>query len=293
MRALALTIRREQSGKTVKDVLRRELNLSSHQLARLKRRPDGILLNGAPVFVTHPVEAGDVLQIEIGDPPARAIAPLDIPLHVVYEDEDLLILDKSAGMAVHASSLTPDTPTVAGALAGRWEEGFIFHPVNRLDKGTTGLMAVARSGYVHDRLRLQLHSGEFSREYLAVARGHPEPPCGRIDLPIGRDESSAIRRCIRPDGDRAVTVYETLRRTERHSLIRLLPETGRTHQLRLHLASVGHPLEGDWLYGEGDSPLIGRPALHSHVLHLRHPITGEALRFTSPLPPDMESLLLI
>ena len=293
MRTLAFTISREQSGKTVKEVLCRKMGLSSHQLARLKRRPDGILLNGAPAFVTRSVEAGDVLQIEIGDPPAQAIAPLNIPLHVAYEDVDLLILDKSAGMAVHASSLTPDTPTVAGALAARWGERFIFHPVNRLDKGTTGLMAVAKSSYIHDRLRRQLHSGEFYREYLAVARGYLKPPCGRIDLPIGRDESSAIRRCIRPDGDRAATVYETVRRTGRYSLVRLLPQTGRTHQLRLHLASVGHPLEGDWLYGEGDSPLIGRPALHSHVLYLRHPITGEALRFTAPLPPDMESLLLI
>lgn len=290
MRTLCLIMDSHQAGKTVKAILRGELGLSTHQLARLKRRPKGLLLNGAPVFVTHTVSAGDRLEVEIGDPPAQPIAPVPIPLDVIYEDEDLLILNKSAGMAVHASSLTPNTPTVAGALAFRWGSSFVFHPVNRLDKGTTGLMAVAKNGYVHDRLRRQLHEG-LRREYLAVVIGVPAPAAGRIDLPIGREENSLLKRCIRSDGSRAITDYETLQTAGRYSLVRLCPQTGRTHQLRLHMSAIGCPLEGDWLYGEGDSPQIARPALHSYRLCLSHPITGAPLSFTAPLPPDMETLL--
>ena len=159
MRAITITVSPEQAGRTVKDILRRELDLSTHQLARLKRRETGLLKNGQRAFVTETVAAGDTLQVEIGDEPGGYVQPLDVPISIVYEDEDLAVVDKSAGMAVHFSSLVPETPTVAGALAHRWGPDFVFHPVSRLDKGTTGLMLVAKSGYIHDRLRRQLHTG--------------------------------------------------------------------------------------------------------------------------------------
>lgn len=240
------------------------------------------------------VHTGDVLTVETGDhrPPKLLPTPGDWPLPVVWEDGHLLVVNKPAGMTAHASNFVPDTPTVAGALAYVRGADFIFHPVNRLDKGTTGLMVVAKSGYVHDLLRRTLHSERFYREYRGVCIGTPNPPSGTIDAPIGRDETSTIRRCIRSDGAAAVSHYEVLSVQKTGlSLVKLQPETGRTHQLRLHMASIGHPLAGDWLYGTEDTALIARPALHSYALRLLHPVTGELLELTAPLPEDMRRLV--
>lgn len=203
----------------------------------------------------------------------------------------MLIVNKPAGMTAHASNFLPGTPTVAGALA--WTRGadFIFHPVSRLDKGTTGLMVVAKSGYVHDLLRRALHTQAFRREYRAVCLGCPAPERGTVDAPIGRDESSAVARRVRPDGAGAVSHYEVLAKGEGMSLLALRPETGRTHQLRVHMAHLGCPLAGDWLYGTEDPGLIPRPALHSCALTLAHPVTGEQLEVSAPLPEDMQKLL--
>ncbi|MBR4869860.1 MAG: RluA family pseudouridine synthase, partial [Oscillospiraceae bacterium] len=160
-----------------------------------------------------------------------------------------------------------------------------------LDRGTSGLMLVAKCSYLHDQLRRALHTENLHREYLGIAEGFLSPPVGTIDLPIGRDETSLLRRCIREDGLPALTKYETVQTTHRFSLLRLLPVTGRTHQLRLHLSAMSHSLAGDWLYGTEDRALITRPALHSAFLRFTHPITGESLSFSAPLPADMEALL--
>lgn len=166
-----------------------------------------------------------------------------------------------------------------------------IHPVNRLDRGTTGLMVVAKSGYIHDQLRRRLHSGDFFRSYLAICVGAPEPPQGTIALPIGRAPGSAIRRQIDPAGQSARTDYRLLRVRSGLSLVALMPWTGRTHQIRVHMAAIGCPLAGDWLYGTEDCGLIPRPALHAVRLALTHPVTGEHLSFTAPLPGDMKLLL--
>lgn len=241
-----------------------------------------------------PVHTGDVLTVQTGDqrPPRAAPTPGDWPLPIAWEDGHLLVVNKPAGMAVHASSLQPDTPTVAGALAYMRGSDFIFHPVSRLDKGTTGLMVIAKSGYVHDLLRRTLHTGDFYREYRGVCIGCPQPLKGTVDAPIGRDETSLVRRCIRSDGVPAVSHYEVLSVQKNGlSLLKLVPETGRTHQLRLHMAYIGCPLAGDWLYGTEDQALISRPALHSCTLHLTHPVTGETLHLTAPLPEDFQRLV--
>ena len=166
-----------------------------------------------------------------------------------------------------------------------------IHPVNRLDRGTTGLMVVAKSGYIHDQLRRRLHSGDFFRSYLAICVGAPEPPQGTIALPIGRAPGSAIRRQIDSAGQSARTDYRLLRVRSGLSLVALMPWTGRTHQIRVHMAAIGCPLAGDWLYGTEDRGLIPRPALHAVRLAFTHPVTGEHLSFTAPLPGDMKLLL--
>ncbi len=293
METITKTITSEEDGSTVRHILKARLHFSSHAVSRLTRAENGILVNGRHARTVDILRAGDVLTVETGDhrPPKVEVVPGDWPLPIVWEDGHLLVVNKPAGMTAHASNFLPDTPTVAGALAWKRGTGFIFHSVNRLDKGTTGLMVVAKSGYVHDRLRRSLHTPEFIREYRAVCVGCPEPRSGVISAPIGRDETSAIARMVRPDGLPAVSHYDVLAQQGPLSLLRLIPETGRTHQLRVHMASIGCPLAGDWLYGTEDLSLIARPALHSYALTLTHPVTGEVLRLTAPIPGDMVRLV--
>lgn len=293
MEVLTYTVPPEEDGVCVRHILKAKLHFSTHAVARLTRAENGITVNGAHARTVDPVHTGDVVAVRSDDlrPPKVLPTPGDWPLPIVYEDAHLLILNKPAGMTAHASNFLPDTPTVAGALAYQRGTAFIFHVVNRLDKGTTGLMAVAKSGYIHDRLRRMLHSEGFRREYRAVCVGCPEPPVGIIDAPIGRDETSTVRRTVRPDGQYAVSRYEVLSTRNGLSLVKLLPETGRTHQLRVHMAYIGHPLAGDWLYGTEAPALIPRPALHACALTLTHPVTGEVLHFTAPIPEDMQALI--
>ena len=293
METITKIISPEESGSTVRHILRAHLHFSSHAISRLTRSETGILVNGARARTTRVLETGDILVVETGDqnPPKTVITPGPWPLPVVWEDGHLLVVNKPAGMTAHASNFLPDTPTVAGALA--WTRGadFIFHPVSRLDKGTTGLMVIAKSGYVHDLLRRALHTPHFRREYRGICIGCPQPPSGTVNAPIGRDETSTVARMVRPDGAAAVSHYQVLSQRNGMSLLQLLPETGRTHQLRIHMAYLGCPLAGDWLYGTEDPELIPRPALHSYSLELTHPVTGETLRLTAPLPEDMARLV--
>lgn len=293
MRVLTHIIAPEEAGRTVRSLLKATLHFSSHAVSRLTRAENGILVNGRRARTTQVLQAGDVLAVEAGDhrPPKAEAVPGNWPLPVVWEDEDLLVVDKPAGMTAHVSNFLPDTPTVAGALAFQRGGNFIFHPVSRLDKGTTGLMAVAKSGYVHDLLRRRLHTDAFFREYQAICAGCPPSPAGTVDLPIGRDETSAIARKVRPDGAPARTHYQVLASGGGLSLLSLRPETGRTHQLRVHMAALGCPLAGDWLYGTEAPDLIARPALHSRTLRMTHPVTGEPLVFAAPLPRDMQEII--
>ncbi|MDE6456480.1 MAG: RluA family pseudouridine synthase, partial [Dysosmobacter sp.] len=276
----------EEDGSAVRHILRARLHFSSHAVSRLAHGGACIFVNGQPVHTPPILPAGDVLEVETEDrrPPRTTVTPGNWPLPVVWEDEHLLIVNKPAGMTAHASNFLPDTPTVAGALAWSRGTGFIFHPVNRLDKGTTGLMAVAKSGYVHDLLRRRLHTESFRREYRAVCAGCPVPERGTVSAPIGRDEASAVARKVRQDGSPAVSHYEVLAKGDGLSLLALRPETGRTHQLRVHMAFLGCPLAGDWLYGLEDPELIPRPALHSCSMALEHPVTGARVEVSAPLP---------
>ena len=277
----------------VKGILRGSLQLSYTLLKSLKWRENAILLNGQSVHVNAIVHAGDVVSVALSERTPRedlyrenTAAP-----NIVYEDEDLLVLNKPAGVAMHPKADDAAAPSLAAMLTGYLGEGSVPHFVSRLDKGTSGLLIAAKSGYVHDRLRRALHSSELRREYRAVAVGQVTPPCGVIDAPIGRADGSIIRRCVREDGLVSRTEYEVLQTTEHFTLLRLRPETGRTHQLRVHMAYLGHPLAGDWLYGTEDKNLIARPALHSYELWFTQPITGQELHFTAPIPQDMQRLL--
>ena len=293
MRMLTHTVLPEEDGRMVKGILRGSLQLSYTLLKSLKWRENAILLNGQSVHVNAIVHAGDVVSVALSERTPRedlycenTAAP-----NIVYEDEDLLVLNKPAGVAMHPKADDAAAPSLAAMLTGYLGEGSVPHFVSRLDKGTSGLLIAAKSGYVHDQLRRALHSSELRREYRAVAVGQVTPPRGVIDAPIGRADGSIIRRCVREDGLVSRTEYEVLQTTERFTLLRLRPETGRTHQLRVHMAYLGHPLAGDWLYGTEDKNLIARPALHSYELWFTQPVTGQELHFTAPIPQDMQRLL--
>lgn len=274
----------------MKTLLRQSYQMSNTQLKRLKQQPGGLLCNGAPVFVTAVLSAGDRLHVSLEDTAGPSVTPCRLALDICWEDDFLLVVNKPAGLAVHPSALTEETVTLAGGIAGYLGPSCVFHPVNRLDRGTSGLMVVAKSGYIHDRCRQILHTSDFQREYRAICVGTPSPAVGVVDRPIGRAPDSLLRREVSPSGSPARTAYEVLESRGAFSLVLLVPFTGRTHQLRVHMASMGHPLVGDWLYGTEDRRLIARPALHAAALALRHPMTGQWLRLSAPLPADMQAL---
>lgn len=293
MRILTYTVTPEEDGRMVKGILRGSLQLSYTLLKSLKWRENAILLNGQSVHVNTIVRAGDTVSVVLSERTPREdlyCANAAKP-DIVYEDDDLLVLNKPAGVAMHPKSGDASAPSLAAMLTNYLGEGSVPHFVSRLDKGTSGLLIAAKSGYVHDRLRRALHSSDLRREYRAVAVGTVEPPYGVIDAPIGRAEGSIIRRCVRVDGLPSLTEYETLQVNDRFTLLRLRPQTGRTHQLRVHMAYLGHPLAGDWLYGTEDKTLIARPALHSYELWFTQPVTGQELHFTAPIPQDMQRLM--
>lgn len=292
MAALELVITRELSGRTVKSLLRGELGLSTALIGRLKRTETGLTANGVRVFTTAVLREGDRLAVDL-DAAERAahVDPMPMALDILFEDEHLLVVNKPAPLACIPSSLVPGEPTLAAGLLYHLGEGASLHLVNRLDRGTTGAMAAAKNAYVHNLLRERLHTGAFRRTYLAVCTGGPEREEGRIDLPIGRDPDSAVKRRVDPAGKAAETAYRVLLRNGGLTLMELTPRTGRTHQLRVHMAALGCPLAGDWLYGTEDRELIARPALHAARLELVHPVTGAALALEAPLPEDMRKLL--
>lgn len=290
MRVLTHTVIEAEAGQPVKQLLHL-WGISGSFLSRLKFR-QAITVNGAPVTVRFVPRPGDVLAADVSDLPGEHphIRPVDFPLDILYEDEDLLLINKPAGIAVHPAALTEETATIAGAAA-HYLHSSCFHAVNRLDRGTTGVMAVAKTGFIHARCMAMLHTDDFRREYRAVCEGIPSPAEGDIDLPIGRAESSLLKRQADPLGQPAHTHYEVLAASHGRALLRLTPTTGRTHQLRVHMAAIGHPLTGDWLYGTEDRALIARPALHSYHLRMMHPLTGTTIDATAPLPEDIQRLL--
>ena len=293
-RRLTLTVTPDQAGRKVDDLLRGTLGLSGTAVKRAKRLEDGLLLDGVRVTVGDRVEAGQVLSVAVGDTEGSgAIVPAPGPLDIVYQDRDVLVLNKAPGVAVHPGP-GHYSDTIGNFLMDYYRKQGIsadFHPVHRLDRGTSGLLLVALHGHAQEVLKEQLHTSAFRRVYLAVCEGTPEPPSGVIDAPIGRLEGSVLARTVRPDGQRAVTHYRTLRTGHGRALVRLELETGRTHQIRVHMAHIGHPLTGDFLYGTEDPALIPRPALHGAELSFVHPITGASLSFAAPLPGDMAALV--
>ena len=294
VRRLELTVPEECRGVRVDTLLRKHMGLSGTVIRRIKWLEDGILVDGARVNTRFVPQPGQVLSVRLSDPERPGgVVPVPGEVDVVYEDADLVVVNKAPGVCVHPGPGHYDD-TLGNFLTAHFDalgQEAGFHPVHRLDRGTSGLLVCAKHPHAQERLKAQLHSPAFRRVYLAVCRGVPEPARGVIDAPLGPAEGSLVAQRVRPDGKSARTHYEVLRTAGGRALLRLELETGRTHQIRVHMAHAGHPLVGDFLYGTEEPDLIGRTALHSHALCFRHPITGEELRFVQPLPADMARLV--
>ena len=235
---------------------------------------------------------GDILKITIRDTTSENIVPTDIPLDIVYEDEDVLVINKPSNMPTHPSMGNYENSLANGVMyyyKSKGEER-VFRAVNRLDKDTSGLMAVAKNSYIHARLGEEIQKKELKRKYMCIVCGDVERD-GTVDAPIRRADGSVINRIVAPDGQRAVTHYRVVKRYGEYTLLEMELETGRTHQIRVHMAYIGHPLVGDWLYGTEDHNIAKRQMLHSCYLCFTHPITGQIMEFKDEMAEDMRAFI--
>lgn len=283
----------DSAGLRVEQFLRRK-RYSGQNLSEIKRMPKSILVNGVHYYMRQELSKGDHLQVRICETQnSEKIPPTKLPLDIIYEDEDLLVLNKPAGMPIHPS-LNNYTNSMANALAYYFQsqgKPFIFRCCNRLDRDTSGLTIVSKYLVSGSILSDMTKYREVHREYLAIARGSVTPSEGTIQAPLGRKEGTIIERTVDWEhGEDAVTHYKVVKEANGHSLVSLRLETGRTHQIRIHMKYLGYPLIGDYLYNP-DMEYMTRQALHSHHMEFTHPITGEHMSFTAPLPEDMARVM--
>lgn len=293
-RILTYSISEHDARLRIEQFLRRR-GFSGQNLTDLRKVPGSVCVNQIPCILKTILQHGDLLTVTITTSDSSPnILPVFHPLDILYEDEDLLVVNKPAGMPVHPSAKNHDN-TLANALAWYYQEQglpFVFHCTNRLDRDTSGLVLVARHSYSATRIAQMTKNREIHREYRAIVRGIPAPSEGTIDAPLGRKAGSIIERTVDfEQGEPAITHYQVVESKNGHSLLALQLETGRTHQIRIHLKHLGYPLVGDYLYNP-DMEFINRQALHAYHLRFSHPVTGEKMEFTAPLPEDMKAILV-
>jgi 23S rRNA pseudouridine1911/1915/1917 synthase len=280
---------------------------SRARLQRLIEEAD-VLVNGHAVKSSYKLRLSDEIEVELTPPPSTSFAPEDIPLDVVYEDDELIVVNKPAGIVVHPAA-GATSGTLANALAFHFQRlstsGGLVRPgiVHRLDKGTSGLMVVAKTESAHEDLADQFRDREVFKSYVALVHGQVEKRTGLIDQPIARDRGNRTRMAVVRGGRPAISLYRVRKRFERFTLLNVELKTGRTHQIRVHLAWLKHPVVGDEAYGSGRDKTVpdhklrseianlGHQFLHAEQLGFRHSRTKEDLRFTSPLPSELQAVL--
>lgn len=288
-RTIEYYIDEESEGLRIEQFLRRK-GYSGQNLTEIKRMPKSVLVNGEHYYMREQLKKGDHLAICICETEcSEKIPPTEIPLNIVYEDEDIIVINKPAGMPIHPS-LNNYTNSMANALAWYYQKQgkpFIFRCCNRLDRDTSGLTVVAKHLVSGNILSSMVYKREIHREYQAIVRGHITPESGTINAPLARKPGTIIERMVDfENGETAITHYQLIKEANGHSLVSLKLETGRTHQIRIHMKHIGFPLIGDYLYNP-DMEYMSRQAPHSHRLVFNHPITGERMEFVAPLPEDM------
>lgn len=291
-RLLKYIITQESDGLRIEQFLKRQ-GFSSQNLTEIKRMPQSVLKNKVHVYMKDLLKSGDLLEIHIQETESsKKIPATNIPLCILYEDEDIIVINKPAGMPIHPS-LNNYTNSMANALAWYYEsqnKPFIFRCCNRLDRDTSGVTVVAKHLVSGNILSSMVFRREIHREYRAIVRGDITPESGTIEAPLSRKPGTIIERMVDFEhGETAITHYQKLLYQNGHSLISLKLETGRTHQIRIHMKHIGFPLIGDYLYNP-DMEYMTRQALHSYRLAFLHPITKEPMEFVAPLPNDMEAV---
>ncbi|WIV20471.1 RluA family pseudouridine synthase [Paenibacillus polygoni] len=296
----------EDEGMLLKTVLQNRLGVSRKLMSKVKLTEYGIQLNGQRVYISEKVKGGDRIELRMEKETSEDILPEPIPFDILYEDAHLLVVNKPAGLIVHPTS-GHYTGTLANGVVHYWQEKgeqVRFRPVHRLDQDTSGVLCIAKNPYVHQHISEQMIQGTVDKYYTAIVHGYPEPAEGIIDGPIDRDPLEPHRRIVTPDGYPARTLYHIVERYPHGSMVQIKLESGRTHQIRVHMSSIGCPLIGDTFYSADQlthvefnreqarltDTWINRQALHASKLSLTHPLSGERVTFTADLPADMAQL---
>ncbi|MDD4045892.1 MAG: RluA family pseudouridine synthase [Tissierellia bacterium] len=279
----------QENDNTVKSILREKLKFSG-RLSRKLERNGKILLNGKAVKLNKSIFAGDELSIEF-DEEEDQYAAVDIPIDIIYEDDDMLVVNKQPYTVVHPTK-SHQNDTLANGVAYYYKKNNINRKVrfvNRLDMNTSGIVIIAKNPYVHNQLMHQMKSSTVEKFYYAIVEGLLKEDEGRIDAPITRLNPEDIIRIVHPSGKECITEFRAEKKYNNMTLVKLKLITGRTHQIRVHLKYIGHPIVGDTLYGN-ESLLIDRQALHCCEMKFKHPITNEELIITCPIPEDIDAL---
>lgn len=291
---LKYIIKKDEHFDNLKEVLKTKFEISDRLLLKLKRN-NLIFLNNAIANVKTPVNLNDVVEISLDyDEDNTNVVPREMSLKIVFEDDYLLVLNKPAGYPIHPSMLHFEDSISNGVKY--YFDSINLHkkirPVNRLDKDTSGLVIFAKNEYVQECLVRQMKNHKFTKEYIAICEGTLPNESGIIDAPIARKNNSIIERCVNKSGDDAITHYKVIKTNNNISIVHLILETGRTHQIRVHMAHLGNPIIGDTLYGNASS-LINRQALHSYKVKFTHPITHEKIELIAPFFNDMQKIIEI
>ncbi|MCL1982870.1 MAG: RluA family pseudouridine synthase [Clostridiales bacterium] len=286
------TIEPEDGGRSVGELLRRNFTFSSRMMTRFKQN-GCIKLNGEAVRMNASPAPGDVISISLPEE-MSGFAPEAVPIVPVFEDDDLLVIDKPAGYVVHPTKGQP-AHTIANGLAkyiADTGQAFKIRFVNRLDMDTSGILVVAKNAHCQKEIVRQMGEHKVEKKYLAVVCGIVPSECGTIDAPIGQLAPGDLRRAVTSPGQPSVTRYSVLKRYPKgYSLVELSLETGRTHQIRVHMSHIGHPVVGDRLYGGENVLLIERQALHACFMSFFHPVTGSPLEVSAEMPADIRKLI--
>lgn len=294
----AINVDREDAGVRIDKWLseQTDIDLTRSAVAKLIESAK-VIVNGKAVSKSYKIQADDVVDVEIPDPVESNVLPEDIPLDIVYEDRYLLVVNKPQGMVVHPAAGNY-TGTLVNALLFRYKDELsgingVIRPgiVHRIDKNTSGLLIVAKTDKAHIGLAEQIKAHSFTREYEAICVGRFKEKSGTVDAPIGRDKRDRKRMCVtQANSKNAITHYEVIEEFPNHSYVKFRLETGRTHQIRVHCAYLGHPILGDDVYGKPYQGCKGQ-CLHARKIGFVHPISGEYLEFTSELPEYFTKLL--